>query len=563
MCARHLPAALVAVLSSASCYRGPAGEGGDLAEADGDAGSEGGTTDGEPDVPPDELALGASDLRPLTDWEYANTVRDLFGPDVAADIEPLFGAIPTSRVEQGYSTMDRRLTAAHVDAHYLVAVAVAVRVSTDATLRAGLAPCLADAAPDDEDCAAAFIDAFGPRAYRRPLSDDERTRLLAAWSADADATIEMRVENVILYALMSPWFLYRPELGGDDLGDRIHRLSSFEVASRLSYLLWGSMPDDELFEAAADDALDGEGIRAQAERMLASPRARDGIARFAGEWLRLEDRPALAFSERFLDGLPTEGLRDDMMAEPTALAEHLVLDTEGTFADLFTTRTGFVSSSSLASIYGAQAGEGPVELAAARSGLLTRAALLLGSGDETHPIGRGAFVVKRVLCTEIVPPELPPEDLQPPPFDPDKTNRERWDEKTSPAACAACHAVINPPGFAAEGYDAIGRMRTEEEIVDPAGEIVNMLPVDTHASVQLDGQVHEVADLVELGAVLADSDEAARCFATQWFRYGHGRRELADDGEAIDAISPSSDPLREMLLDFVTAPEFRHVRIAE
>jgi hypothetical protein len=549
-----------------SCYTGLDGtsaeEGG--GDTQGDGSDAGGDDTGDAVPPVDADALGPSDLRMLSDWEYANTLGDLFGAEVRTELGTILGSIPTSRVDGGYSTMDRRLSAGHVDAHYAVAIAVAELVSRDPARRAALAPCLLDR--DDDECGGAFIDAFGPRVYRGRLDGDERARLLAAWSAD---TLEARVENVVLHALMSPRFLYRPELAGEDLGGRVQALGGHEVASRLSYLLWGTMPDAELFAAADADALgDAEGIRVQAERMLDDPRARAGIARFAVEWLRLLERPGLGFSERFLDGLDTTGLRADIIAELPRLFEHLVFEDAGRFADLFTTRLGFVTTPGLATIYGvglpgAEVSDGPIALSDDRGGLLTRAAILLGTGDETHPLVRGAFVVKRLLCHELTPPPLPPDALEPPPFDPNASNRQRWSEKTDSGSCAGCHQLINPSGFAAEGYDAIGRARTEEDVIDPAGEVVNTLPVDTRVSVIIDGDTHDVADLVELGAILADSDEASRCFATQLFRYGNGRREADEDASSIDALVPGERTLRDLLLAFVTAPEFRTVKLAD
>jgi hypothetical protein len=320
-----------------------------------------------------------------------------------------------------------------------------------------------------------------------------------------------------------------------------------------------------LFAVAAEDGLDSEGLRAQAERMLASPRARVAVARFATEWLHMSDRPGLSVSDAFLDGVPIDGLRDDMLAEVARIFDHAVFEEGASFRDLMTTRIGFAESPGLAAIYGIDTGPDPQQLSASRRGLLTRAGLLLGPGDETHPIVRGAFIADRLLCIELSPPDastLPPGALDPPPFDASKTGRQRWEEKTSAAACAACHNVINPLGFVAEGFDAIGRERQLESIFDPTGELVGELPIDAHASVSLDGAPVEVADLAALGEALAGSETAPRCFATQWFRYGSGRFEESEDDTAIDALAGADDPLAEMILNFVTAPEFRHVRPA-
>lgn len=554
---------LAFALASGGCYQGihstPDGQDDDVASgSDGD--------DLSRDDVVNEQAVGVGHLRQLTDWEYTNTIRDLFGSVVANDVAEVLASFPVSRVDDGYSTMDRSITSAHIDAYYDVALAIARRVGSDVDARTQLSGCLAD--PDDP-CIEAFVAQFGRRAYRRPLSEDEHARLIGAYRADDAKTVEERLENLLLYMLLAPQFLYRPEVLGEKAqgGETIYRLSDYEVASRLSYLLWGSMPDELLLAAAEAGELDPEGIVDQAERMLEDPRARAGVLRFYGEWLELEDQLGLGFSERFLDGLSTEGLHDDIVAEPLRMVEHLVFDQGASFADLWTTRVSFVDSPGLKSIYGVSTGGAePVQLDETRRGLLTRAAVLLATGDETSPIGRGVFISNRILCNHLAPPDpnaFPPEDLEPPPFDADKSNRERWEEKTGAAACNACHQHINPYGFAAEGYDAIGRTRTHEEIVGPDGEIVNSLPVDTRTTVAIDGQVHEVAGLVELSALVATSDAATECFVEQWLRYGQGRNAVIEDNDTIDTLAADAHELslRELVLELVAAPQFRYVRV--
>jgi hypothetical protein len=420
----------------------------------------------------------------------------------------------------------------------------------------------------DGDCIEGFVAAFGPRVFRRPITAAEHERMVATyWAQDANSA-DARLENLLLYLLQSPHFVYRPEVFGDgDDPEATHRLSDHELASRLSYLLWGSMPDEALLAAAAAGQLDEVGVVEHAERLLDHPRGRAGLRRFYEEWLEIGDRPGIGFSERFLDGLPTDGLRDDIMAEPVRLAEWMTLQGNGSLADLWTSRFAFVDTPGLASIYGVRpGGDQPVELPKGREGLLTRAALLVASSEETPPIVRGAFISKHLLCNQIALPDatdFPTDQFEPPPFDPDKTNRERWEEKTAAPACAACHQYINPYGFAAEGFDSIGRTRTHEEIIDPQGEVANLLPVDTRTSAVIDGEIVEVADLVELQAALVDSDAAARCFVEQWFRYGFGREPELEDLDTLDALAVDAldATLRDLLLEMIRSPQFRYVRV--
>ncbi len=564
---------LVATLVG-GCYDGTdldAGGGTDDGGPGSDAGDD---SSGDPDgpvEPVEEDELGPSGLRQLSPWEYRNTIRDLFGPDVADEAATVIASLPVAGPDVDFSTMDRAVTSAHVDAQYNAAVTIAGLVAADPQRRARLDPCF-EAPGDEQVCAESFTTGFGRRVFRRPVTDEERVRILEAYFAVEAETLQERVENALLFMLMSPAFVYRPEVAGESSGDQVLRLTPFEQATRLSYLLWGSTPDDALLDAAEAGELGPQRLREHAERLLDDPRARQGMARFFDEWLELGERPGLSFSDAYLDGLSTEGLRDDMLTELPRLAEHLVFDAEGQFADLLDTRLSFVTTPGLAEIYGvALPGDPsePVELPVERSGVLTRASLLLGTGEETHPVVRGAFIARRLLCIdlELPPPDqVNPEDILPPPFDPTKTSRERWEEKTSAATCMGCHAVINPLGFAAEGYDSIGRPRSEEVVVDPiTGETVATHPIDTHSELLVDGELVDVADLVDVGGALAGSDGATRCFAQQFFRYGYGRREVSEDDAAVEdlATSLTEQSLREVVLGFVSAPEFSHVKVKE
>ncbi len=567
----RLALGLSGVLLIAGCYEGvnvmPAAHSGgtDGGDSEGSSSTQSveDTDEGTDSDGVDVSTMGVGHLQRLSDWEYANTIRELFGAQIADDVAATLASRPQSRSEEGYSRLDQSLTASHVDADFGTALAIARRVSTDEEARAQLRPCLAD---PDSDCIEAFTAEFGRRVYRRPITEDEQARMLAVYDDQDATTLEARLENLILYLLQTPQFLYRVEIEGPEVeGDSTYRLSDYEMASRLSYFVWGSMPDEVLFEAAAE-GLDAEALQEQAERLLDDPRARVGIRRFYEEWLKIEDRPGLEFSEGFLNGLPIEGLRDDMMAEPVRLGEQLTLEGEGSLADLWTTRTGFATTPGLAALYGVQASDTSLELPEARRGLLTRAALLVSPGEEASPIRRGAFISERLLCNPLTPPDptsFPPDQFDPPAFDPDRTNRERWEEKTSPLACQGCHQYINPYGFAAEGYDAIGRTRTHEDIRDPEGEIVNSLRVDTRTEAVMDGDTVAVADLVELGAALMASEQASRCFVEQWFAFGLGRHADPLDDETIDALAASARdlPLRDLLIEIIASPQFRHVSI--
>ena len=249
----------------------------------------------------------------------------------------------------------------------------------------------------------------------------------------------------------------------------------------------------------------------------------------------------------------------------------ITLDDGGKFADLFTADFSFVYSENLARLYGIEVPLPGTRAAldpGTRAGLLTRSALLLTSGETTSPIRRGAFVRRKLLCDPIPPPDpnsFPAGAIQPPSFDPDATGRQRWTQKTSEPQCLGCHGQFNAFGFALESYDAIGRYRDSEPIIDPAtGMELKRLPIDTAVDVVLDSEPVHVSGAVELGQAFSQSPRAQDCLATQWLRFTAGRHETDADacvlGDVASAMAQGSS-LLDALQQAVLAPEFRVRRL--
>ena len=334
--------------------------------------------------------------------------------------------------------------------------------------------------PDDA-CSQRFLARVGRLLSRRPLDETE----LARWTAIAVELGEGDVHRGLRYALagmlQSPSFLYRVELGyrpesgsppaATPSVDRV-TLDGFEVASRLSFLLWNTGPDDALLDAAAAGELDTrEGIDEHASRMLDDPRAR----RATMQLLRAVPRPRAPLGAR-----PRRGPLSRVHADAGALDAHRgraarrrsVFRRDADVRELFRTRRTFVNAE-LATLYGVEAPGAtaisfvPVELPddGARAGLLTLGAFLAMNAHptETSPTLRGKYVRERVLC-ELVPPPPPDVETDIEPADPTmpRTLRERLEQHRTNPACAACHASIDPPGFLFEDFDSIGAVRTHD-----------------------------------------------------------------------------------------------------
>jgi hypothetical protein len=527
--------------------------------------------DGDGSEPPiaGESSIGASDVRRLSQNEYAASLRDLFGDAAIDAVSAALDQVPLEDGSEGFSTMELSVSAQHVDGYFALADALSDYYATDPSRLAPIDPCFGDAAFGDA-CVEGFITAFGKRVFRRPVAAGEAATMMDLYHQGTALSTADGLRLVLLYLLQAPPFLYRLELDGAPLAEltEVYELSPWELATRLSYFAWGTTPDEELLAAAESGALGGDDYTAQVERLFASERVRGQVGRFFGEWLGTDALPQVQQPEEFLDGIDGTGLAADMQAEIARYVEHHVFVAEGGYGELMTSNAVFPVSDALAALYGTSASaDAPVAIDdGTRNGLLTRAALLVGSGVSTHPIQRGAHIRRLLLCEALEPPDpadFPPNSIVAPPFDESKTARERWTEQTASGPCATCHSLINPFGFALENFDTIGRYRQSETIFDPeSGAEVNQLPIDSVVTVPIDGSV-EVAGGAGLGAALATSPTALRCFARQWFRYATGREEGQDDAEVLAALRDTiaEGTMIAMLKRLALTPQFKLRRI--
>jgi len=492
-------------------------------------------------------------IRRLTQREYENTVADLLGPAFSADVDLTIDSDPSSgfRAPGVVSPLEAERFRAAAEA-----LALAASKNLDALL-----PCSPTAPADEAPCARKFAESFGTRAFRRPPSADEIDRLLALYQAGrqelmlpfADA-MGLMLEGL----LQSAAFVYRWELGANApiKEGEVFRLGPYEIASRLSYFLLGSMPDEALFAAAAADRLSTpEGIESQVRRLLGTARAKENLGHFFEEWLGLEH-----LSDRSKDPMLypefTDGLKAAMLAETRAFVSEILFAGDGKLQSLLGASFSLVNGP-LAELYGAKSPGGEslskVELdPAQRSGLLTQASFLAltGSPEGSNPIVRGKDVYLQVLCKELPPP--PPEVPAPKPASEGVTTRQRFEEHGTQACATGCHQLFDVFGFAFEHYDGIGRYRTLD----------NGQPVDAGGTVELDGKNHVFSGARELSELLAQSQEVQRCVGTQLLRFAFRRLESDGDAASLEAalgrFASASFDLRELLVGLGTSRTFRY-----
>lgn len=563
------PASALLVLCLAAC---PGGEGatGDPTDTD-VGGTTAGSTPGtggpddssggeQPTGEPEETTGGEpaaceplrSPLRRLSRNELRNTLADLFPTTTLPELE-----LPVDKPKDlfGNNVDTQEPTDVYVESHWRATIKVADAVVADL---ANVTGCTLDSDAARQACADAYVPALLRRAYRRPVAQAEVDRYLGdflptQWSAHG---FDVAMKLMITAVLNSPSFLYRPELGAEGADPAATMsLRGEELAVRLSYFLWQTMPDETLAAAAESGLLDtAAGLEAEARRLLNDPRARPAVADFHRQWLRLDGLEAIQRDEAVFPAWSPE-LAPMMTESLRRYVEHAFWDGEGTLSSLLLDPVGFANAA-LAPIYGVQVAGDELELVsldgAQRAGLLTQPALMASMAHERFdaPIKRGVYVIDRFMCVGIGAP--PPDVPDIPPADPmegPKTTRQRIEETHIQESCKSCHTLIDGVGFAFNNYDAIGMYRLTE----------NGLNVDSTGS--LTGTAGITADFngaIELSQLLASSGEVERCFGKQVFRYAQGRREGASDMCALDqALAAADGDMQELMIQLVLTDNFR------
>jgi len=587
----------------------------------------------EPEAKPEltPVAANSAPLRALTPTEYNNSVRDLFGfssqgnawpkpPEAAARISPpegeragLFGAaaavidpwpwafpeeagvehfegMADGQVPSAYQLEELQRAANHFAAYALVSPVFFTCNDWSTKPKA-----------EQAACAWASIERFAQRAWRRPITEEERTRLRTFWELNwSEGIAEEAVALTVSGILQTPAFLYRAEFGklSEQVGNAIP-LTGWEMASRLSYFFWDSIPDVPLFAAAARNELSTkEQVEAHARRMLQDARARRSVVHFHEQWLETKQVRTISPARRVFGPafgispeppLDTTGdgdwpaflgpLRYSLEAETQLFVENIVFNQAGTLKALLTDNTGFMSDRT-APLYGPDAQKTgdtvknlsfdlvvfsmgrkdalslyPAEFPTdQRAGVLTHPSVLsVGAYTvQPAPIIRGKRLLERVACQHFGSPPPGAEGEIPPDTEAAAaTNRKRTEDATQAANCAVCHNQLNPPGFAYESYDAMGRFRTED----------NGAAVDSSGSFTLqNGESFTFNNGVELAKQLSESPQVQNCYVQRWVNYATG---IQIDREHVELSRLQSefrenDHVQDLLVSITSSDLFRY-----
>ena len=375
-----------------------------------------------------------------------------------------------------------------------------------------------------------IIERFTTRAYRRPVSDAEvaRVRRFTEGAVQRGDTFERGVQLALEAVLISPHFLFRGELQPEPDNPRsVHPVNEFALASRLSYFLWSSMPDEELLAQARAGTL-RKNLDRQVLRLLKDSRSRALVDNFAGQWLQLRNlRIATPDAKTFPNF--DDRLRADMEEETERFFENLIR-ADRSVLDVLSADYTFINER-LARHYGIQGVSGDsfqrVSLkGTGRAGVLTHGSVLTLSSNPTRtsPVKRGKYVLENLLGTP--PPPAPPDVPELPESELTGTLRQRMEAHRDNPACAACHARMDPIGFGLENFDAIGAWRAKDEgfAIDPSGQLVS-------------GESYKGA--TDLASILAKKkrEEFLRCLSEKLLTYALGRGMEFYDKCALDEIT--------------------------
>jgi hypothetical protein len=500
--------------------------------------------------PAGELDFAPGAFARLTSAQYQRAIDDLLGDTPPAELQPdtfpyLFatiGAATDALSEHGVQQVEE------------AALAAAHTVFSDESRRVELLGCT-PTAPGDA-CVEAFLTSFGRRVYRRPLESWELDRWLSVSSGLSEGNAWLGVELAVAGMLQSPWMMYRVERGSPHpTRAGMVQLDDYEVATRMALLLWDTIPDDTLLDAAAAGELaTADGRRAHAVRMLEDPRADTAILAFFGQYLDLARLDRVSPDPDLFPSF-TDSLRVAMKNEVLLLVDDLVNRRDTDARALFSDRRAYANAE-LAQHYGLPTdglsglSYAPIALPAdgERAGILGLGAFLTmnAHATSTSPTLRGKYILERVLCIEVPPP--------PDSVDLDLTDesadavtlRDQLERHREDPACNSCHVLMDPPGFLFEHFGPTGAWRDTDngEAIDASGELFGSA---------LDGAG-------ALGDLLADDDRVGPCMVRQVFRHAHARLDTDADDVTLDELSASfadsGHRFRTLLVELIAHESF-------
>lgn len=533
----------------------------------------------------DQTALAIEHTNRLSDVEYKNTLTNLMdGIDVnlknETSIQSALLLIPSDYSEETGKTNVSNISASHVESYFEVANAISEKIATDANYLhklPGEKDCFQETSIST-NCLKSFIEDFGLKVYRRPLDGSEVSELLSSVEANGLTSKENKVQFTIMTLLSSPHFMYHLRVNGSDIDSDSIKLSQYELASKISYLLTGTMPDDVLFSRVKEGSLlTKESISFEIMRLLEKEGAKTQITNFFKEWFQYNKNHKLIYNEHFLDGISLVDLEYHAQTEIKKIIEEVVIREKGTFEDLIMTNKAYVTDNNFGKIYTINSTNGFTTLPESeRTGLFSRVAFLYKSGStNTSPIHRGVFMLDKVLCQKIgTPPDLSmiednSSDGESSVNEGPITYRQAVEKTTEDrsTSCFGCHSKINPLGYAFENFDGLGRLRSEEKKYDSNGTFLDLtLTIDpSTSSTELNGENVSINGAENFHQILSNSDQALSCMAKKYYEYANKRQMVRNDNchvnkmlETLYGENGKQKRIIDMIDTYINSYQFQH-----
>jgi hypothetical protein len=502
--------------------------------------------------PPEVSEASSARVRRLTRVEYDNSLAT-----VVPGMPSLSGTFAPEDTILGFSTHDRlQVTSLLADQVDNAALNAALFAKNQLKIHE---KCPSGA--DEEKCTTDILFDVASRAFRRPLTAEDRADLLAFWQDARKTADPQTAHRIFLQGIFaSASFLYRTELGEQGEGaNQVARMTPYEVASALSFAITAGPPDAELLAATeAGELKTADQREAHARRLLATPAAQKRLAHFIREWLGITGLANLNKNNQVFPAF-SAAFKDSSQAETRAFIDHVLANEGGSVKELLGANYTFADGR-MSQFYGTTSTPngtiGKVPLPADRAGILTQASVLATYAlfDSSSPIRRGKFVLTRLLCREIPPPPATVVIIPPAPAA-DSTTRARFAAHTNNPACAGCHRSLDPIGFGFENFDGLGKSRTTE----------NGIKVDASGSLEHSTGTFPFTGGGELARFLSTSEDVADCVPLQLFRYAMGREEDTVDEQLLADMRTAfkANPrlqLGDALVSLVRSPYFTHRR---
>jgi hypothetical protein len=472
----------------------------------------------------------------------------------------------------GFYRLDQSVQQNHVDAAYEVASKMAAELTTSARLGSLMGGCATDTdAGNDDACLRNLIKKVGRLAWRRPLTDAEVTfhRNLAGNSPVNAAN----VSDALTLLLAAPQTLYFVEHGQAGNGSGRVNLTAHELAARLSFQFWQTIPDAELAgHADSGKLLEPATYETQVKRLAADARAEPAVREFFTQWFRTHEMEPLdsRLGDPVFDAFrgnytPNKDTRNNAINEVAELTSFHYKN-GGSLKSMFNDKRSFARTGDIAALYGVPAWDGasaPPDVSTGnRTGLLTRVAFLASGSANTRPILKGYRVRSALLCQSLPPP---PADAVGVTVDVSDsiTTRQVVEAKTGAVgtSCVGCHAMMNPLGFVTENFDALGRPRNVQNLFNAQGQVVASPPIKTDVIPKITpADARTAADSLQASQYLLESGEFERCFAQHYYRYTFGRREVESDRAALTDLmnaARSGASIRDLMVRLALRDEFK------